>query len=146
MARNKVIVDEASLGNKFQILAIHGYISSQKHFHSGSQMEVVYEQRTSRLFIAQTLLTLEKTTTTKSNYCISKRVMTMLDTRVTNFASSSFNQKLDRRDYGCAWKIRGKTTLSELEHKRTIKLLPLFPRTIKFHFGEDIKVIREILK
>lgn len=89
-------------------------------------MEVVYEQRTSRLFIAQTLLTLEKTTTKKTNYCISKRVMTMLDTRVANFASSSFNQKLDGRDYGCAWEIMGKTTLSELEHKRTIKLMPLF--------------------
>lgn len=37
-------------------------------------------------------------------------------------------------------------TLSELQHKKTIKGQPLFSRTIKFHFGEDIKVIREVLK
>lgn len=39
-----------------------------------------------------------------------------------------------------------KLTLLELQHKKLIKLLPLFSRTIHFHFREDIKVIREILK
>lgn len=72
--------------------------------------------------------------------------MTVLDTRGADFASSSFNQRLDGREYGCAWETGGETALSELGHKKTIKLLPLFSGTTRFHFGEDINVIREISK
>ena len=44
VARHKSIVYKTFLFNRFQILAIHKYISSQNHYNFEPQMEVVYEQ------------------------------------------------------------------------------------------------------
>ena len=55
-------VDKISLFNRFQMLAIHKYISSQAHYNFGPQMEVVYEQLENiQLFTVQKITNTWKT-------------------------------------------------------------------------------------
>lgn len=72
-------------------------------------MEVVCEQLENIQFIYSTeIINTWKTKQKKSNYCISNRVMTMLDRRITNLTASFLNQKLDSGDYDYIWKMREK--------------------------------------
>ena len=55
-------VDKISLFNRFQMLPIHKYISSQAHYNFGPQMEVFYEQLENiQLFTVQKITNTWKT-------------------------------------------------------------------------------------